>query len=153
MWQQGKEMHTLLLCEVQLLTTLQWPSWVFRVLIACCPIHLISQRLMRLNKTETKRSANKMLIYWRSLRNAKAIQNSNTVVSALLLPCWNKPIHTSPSENFAVHELQCFSLKSKKLKRCIIPQRLKFLFHYNCDLVKNGKEGTRDEVRKVTLPF
>lgn len=80
------------------------------------------------------------------------MQNSNTVVSALVIPCWNKPIYTS-SEKFAVHELKCLSLKSKKLKRCITPQRLKFLFHCNCDRVKNDEEGTRDEIWKVTLPF
>ena len=52
----------------------QWPSLVFCVLIACCPIHLIPQRLTRLNKRETKRSANEMLIYWQSLRNVEVMQ-------------------------------------------------------------------------------
>lgn len=157
MWQQGKEIRTFLLCEVQLHTTLWWPSRGFCVLIACCPIHLTPQRLTKLNKRETKRSANEMLICWQSLRNAKVMQNSNTVVPVFLIPPWSKPIYAPPSENFTVHEVEKWSsVSSLKSWSFSEPMLLhpkcwnSYFIHYNCGVVKNDKERIRYEVRKIT---
>lgn len=150
-----KEMHTPLLCEVQQHTTLQWPSQVFCVLIACCPIHLIPQRLIRLNKRETKRSANKC---W-SIDKAEGMQKQCRTQILLFLHYWyhtrTNPYMRTFSENFAVREVEKWpSLSSpKSWTDTITPWRLKFLFHYNCGMVKNDKERTRDEVRKITLPL
>lgn len=110
-----------------------------------------SSKVNEAKQKTNKKVGQKMLIYWQRLRNAKVMQNSNTVIPALLIPRWNKCTQTSPSENFAVHEAEKWpSLSSSKSWiNAVTPQGLKFLFQHNCGMKKN-KEQTREEVRKIT---